>query len=165
MMQILKRNGKKISRRVNEAIKCKWERAARAGQGYSWDWEHEEAAGEEQREFRESRSEGHISGFKGTELMQVPDSGLGGRCDSHRGRVMSQLIPRTLEEQAAAMLACLPLQGYWAQSAFRRALSSPALTCAQRPTQTLCTAREVHLGAGYSWGGLELIVQGLKTSL
>lgn len=36
-----------------------WKRAARAGQGYSWDWEGCEAAGEEQREFKGSRSEGH----------------------------------------------------------------------------------------------------------
>lgn len=65
-----------------------WKRAARAGQGCSWDWEHWEdwqTAGEEQREFKECRSKGMMSGVKGTELMQVLCSGLGGSSDSHHG--------------------------------------------------------------------------------
>lgn len=82
-------------------------------------------------------------------------------------------LPRGLWKQRPAILACLSVKGYWAQSGLRRGLSLPALAHLQSQlchslgvtTQTLCTAREVHSWAGYSWGGPELMVAGLKTSL
>ena len=60
---------KKNSWRVNEATrhrqvspdgKGSWRRAVRAGQGHSWGLEDYKATGEEQREFKGSRSEGHV---------------------------------------------------------------------------------------------------------
>lgn len=42
-----------------------------------------------------------ISGFKGTELMQVPCFGLGGRSDSHQRRVIPQVTPRSLEAETS----------------------------------------------------------------
>lgn len=59
----------------------------RAGQGCSWGLEDYKAAGEELREFKGSRSQGHVSGFKGTELMQVSCFGFGRRSDSYQRRV------------------------------------------------------------------------------
>lgn len=72
-MQILKSKlGEKKKKKgwgVNEATrhrqvspdgKGSWKRAVRAGQGRSWASEDYNVVGEEQREFKGSRSEGHV---------------------------------------------------------------------------------------------------------
>lgn len=51
-----------------------------------------------------------LSGFKGTELMQVPCSGLGGRSDSHQAESFPRL-PRGLWNRLTAALACFSAQG------------------------------------------------------
>lgn len=80
------------------------------------------------------RSEGMMSGVKGTELMQVLCSELGEALIHTKVQPIPSL-PRGLE-QPRAILACLSVRGYWAQSGFRRGLSSPALALLQISSAT-----------------------------
>lgn len=73
-----------------------------------------------------------LSGFKGTELMQVPCFGLGGRSDSSQCRVIFPGQPKVLESRLTGnpvmpFTDCLSMQGHPVQSRYRTGLSFPAL--------------------------------------